>query len=409
MPETRRDATLALRDPVIASASKSGANYRLHRSMMISPQRQNNFDLIRLLAATQVVLAHAIGHTELLGKLPPWGRQVFDALMLLPGVPVFFVISGFLITQSFERKPTDLKGYFWRRSLRIFPGLWVCLMVTLAALGFYGFLGTDFVLSKTFAAWLAGQVSLFQFYNPEHFRGFGIGVANGALWTITVELQFYAFVPIYHWLSGDRKPAAMISVLMFLVSFAAYCVMDHQVNGPGGFTGAPTAFKLLHVTLIPHLWMFMLGILIHRRFETLRPWLEGKFLWYLAAYALFMAALHTLADFRSVPFYLGYLPARALLALGTISAAFSARSLSTRLLHGMDLSYGTYLYHSVVINVFVELGLMNTFAAVIYIFIASIILALLSWHGIEKPALARKSFSPSALWTRRSIPAGSDP
>jgi peptidoglycan/LPS O-acetylase OafA/YrhL len=368
---------------------------------MSSPQRQNNFDLIRLLAAMQVVVAHAIGHTELVHQLPPWGKQVFDALMLLPGVPIFFVISGFLITQSFERNPADLKGYFWRRSLRIFPALWVCLIVTLVALGSFGFLGADFVFSKNFGAWLAGQVSFFQFYNPEHFRAFGIGVANGALWTITVELQFYLFVPIFHWLTrSGGKAAAFLTSAIFLVSFAIHCVVDHQTNGPGGFTGAPIAFKLLFVTLAPHLWMFMLGVMIHRKFEMFRPWLEGKFLWYLAAYVLFMTALHTLVDFRSVPFYLGYLPSRALMALGTIAAAYSARSLSTRLLHGMDLSYGTYLYHSVVINVFVELGWLSSLTAVIYVFVVSIGVALLSWHGIEKPALARKSFSPGLLWAR---------
>ena len=151
----------------------------------------------------------------------------------------------------------------------------------------------EFLFSKTFAAWLAGQVSFLQFYNPEHFRGFGIGVANGALWT-----------PL------GRK---WLVTALFLSSFASYCVMDHQVNGPAGFTGAPIAYKLLHVTLIPHLWMFLLGILIHWNFDRLRPWLEGKFLPYLLGYAVFMALLVTLIDHRSLPFYLAYLPSRILL------------------------------------------------------------------------------------------------
>ena len=141
-------------------------------------------------------VAHAIGHTDLKNQLPAWGRQVFDALMMLPGVPVFFVISGFLIAKSYEKNPADLAGYFWRRGLRIFPALWVCLIFTLVVSAPSDFLARTSCLSKTFFAWLAGQVSFFQFYNPEHFRGFGIGVANGALWTITVELQFYVFVPI---------------------------------------------------------------------------------------------------------------------------------------------------------------------------------------------------------------------
>ena len=90
---------------------------------MISPNRLNNSDLIRLLAVVQVVVAHSIGHTPLVMQLSPWGRQLFEVLMLVPGVPVFFVISGFLIARSFERNPADVAGYFWRRGLRIFPAL----------------------------------------------------------------------------------------------------------------------------------------------------------------------------------------------------------------------------------------------------------------------------------------------
>lgn len=366
---------------------------------MIPPHRQNNFDLIRLLAAAQVVVAHAIGHTALSQQLSGWGKLAFDALMMIPGVPIFFVISGFLITKSFERNPTDVTGYFWRRGLRIFPALWVCLALTLVVLAGFGFLGVDFLFSKTLAAWLAGQLTFFQFYNPEHFRGFGIGVANGALWTITVELQFYGFVPVLYFLTR-RSFSKILMALMFLASFALYCVMDEKVNGPGGFTGAPLQFKLLHVTLIPHLWMFMLGIFAHRNFATLRGGLEGKFLYYAFGYAVFMAmqTIH-IAD-RSVAFYLAYLPSRVLLAGVTLSAAFSFRSLSHRLLAGTDISYGIYIYHSVVINVMLQLGMLTTFGSVGTVYLTSIFLSLISWHAIEKPALACKGASPRSLWHR---------
>jgi peptidoglycan/LPS O-acetylase OafA/YrhL len=371
---------------------------------MISAQRQNNFDLIRLLAAAQVVLAHAIGHTDLKNQLPAWGRQVFEAVMMFPGVPVFFVISGFLIARSYERNPADLAGYFWRRGLRIFPALWICLIFTLVTLGAFGFLGKDFLFSKTFAAWLMGQVSFCQFYNPEHFRGFGIGVANGALWTITVELQFYVFVPILHFLTrGARsgtKLAGGIMAFLFFVSFAVFCVMDHKVNGPGGFTGAPILYKLLHVTLIPHLWMFLLGILIHRNFAKLEPWIEGKVLYYLLAFGGFTALQYAFLTERTPFFYLAYLPSRVLLAFVTIACAYSLRPLSNKLLRGTDISYGVYIYHSIVINVVVQLGLMTSMRSVAIVYAVSVVAALLSWHCIEKPALACKSISPRAIWNR---------
>lgn len=366
--------------------------------------RQNNFDLIRLLAAAQVVVAHAIGHTELAAHLSGWGKWSFDALMMLPGVPIFFVISGFLITKSFERNPADMAGYFWRRSLRIFPALWVCLAVTLAVFAAFGFLGTDFLLSKTFPIWLAGQLTFLQFYNPDHFRGFGIGVANGALWTITVELQFYCFIPIFHFLTrgaGNRSALTKIIIaILFFASFAAYCVVNHQVTGPGGYTSAPILYKLLFVTLVPNLWMFLLGILIHRNYQTLEPWIEGKFLYWFGAFIAFMSLQAEFLPDRTLPAYFAYLPSRAILALATIAAAFTARSLSHKLLRGTDLSYGIYIYHSVAINVIVQLGLMTSGLSVAAVYGISIACALLSWHLVEKPALACKSFSPRAVWHR---------
>lgn len=373
-----------------------------------SNHRDNNFDLIRLLAAAQVVAAHAIGHTPLAGKLSPAAKQAFDVLLMVPGVPIFFVISGFLILRSFERNPTDIKGYLWRRGLRIFPALWVCLAVTIGALAAFGFLGADFVFSGTFAAWLAGQVTFVQFFNPEHFREFGIGVANGALWTITVELQFYLFVPVFWFLTRGRhagsRVSRFVSAALFAVSFGAYCVMDHKVNGPGGYNAAPTAYKLLFVSLVPHLWMFLLGAFIHRRYDRIRGWFESRFIVWAGLYAVLMAAVHFLLPLRSAPWYLAYLPTRVALAGATIAAAYSCRSLARRTLHGMDLSYGTYLYHSVVINVLVESGRMESFSSVALVYGITIGLALLSWHIVEKPALGMKSHVPGKA---RPVPAAS--
>lgn len=360
--------------------------------------RSNNFDLIRLVAALQVVVTHAIGHTGLREKLPEWQRQIFDLMVWLPGVPVFFVISGFLISRSYERSKGDLAGYFWNRSLRIFPALWVCLGVTLVLLGAFGFLPVSFLKSGTFIGWLLGQASFIQFFNPEQFRGFGIGVANGALWTISVELQYYIFIPILYATifrgSLGRRWAAVSLVLLFSLSYAAYAVMDVKLNGAGGFTGAPIAFKLLFNTLVPYLWMFMVGIMIHRNFDRLRGWLEGRVLIYLGAYAVMAALMQWLILQHSLPYYVCLLPARVLLGLATIAAAYSAKSLSGKLLRGTDISYGIYIYHLLVINFFVEKGWLHSLSDVPGVIGTAVILALLSWHLVEKTALSRKSAAP---------------
>ena len=64
----------------------------------------NNFDLLRILAALQVVLAHTRVHLDI-QRLPLW-----SLVEAFPGVPIFFAISGFLISASFERTP-NLASY----------------------------------------------------------------------------------------------------------------------------------------------------------------------------------------------------------------------------------------------------------------------------------------------------------
>jgi peptidoglycan/LPS O-acetylase OafA/YrhL len=362
-----------------------------------TPHRSNNFDLLRLLAAAQVVFVHAVGHTPVLPILSDGARKVFDVIVWFPGVAVFFVISGFLVARSYERLRGNLRAYFWHRALRIYPALLVCLAVSVVVLACFGFLGPEVRCSPTFWAWLLGQLTCGQFYNPEFFRGFGVGVVNGALWTISVELQFYLALPAFYALAWPRgRPRRFRRWLVpatFAASFCAFCYVDMHTNGSGGFRGAGTGVKLLFVSLVPHWWMFLLGLLLHRHFARLRGWLEGRLGWHFAAYLTFAALRHEWIG-RDSPlfplFYLGYLPERVLLATLTVAAAFSLRGLSNRLLGATDISYGIYLYHFLIINVLVELNWMRSPAAVAAVFVLAAAAGAAGWFGIERRALGLK-------------------
>ena len=69
------------------------------------------------------------------------------------------------------------------------------------------------------------------------------------------------------------------------------------------------------------------------------------------------------------------------------------RHLSGKILRGTDISYGLYIYHFIVINAFIEKSWLGSFSAIPLIFLTSVVLALLSWYLIEKPALSCKSLS----------------
>ena len=94
--------------------------------------RDNNFNLIRFLAALSVLFGHSIG---VLG-LPSAYEFFFDHLGLSlaeMAVDVFFVTSGFLVTASLINRG-NLIAFLWARVLRIYPALWAMLTPTVFAL-----------------------------------------------------------------------------------------------------------------------------------------------------------------------------------------------------------------------------------------------------------------------------------
>src|ERR1700732_5361655 len=152
----------------------------------------NNFDMIRLLAALQVPVMHPITYLKPAGFL---AHLVQFGLNLFPGVPIFFVISGLLISKSYEQADS-IRHYYQNRCLRIFPALWVCLVVTLGVICAIGVGSLGTVTAREWLLWWAAQMSIFQSYEADFLRPLGFsGGLNSSLWTIPIELEFYLLLP----------------------------------------------------------------------------------------------------------------------------------------------------------------------------------------------------------------------
>ena len=63
----------------------------------------------------------------------PVSKIINWPLDLFIGVPIFFILSGFLIWNSLENT-LDFKQFFSKRILRLYPELWVCLIVEILSI-----------------------------------------------------------------------------------------------------------------------------------------------------------------------------------------------------------------------------------------------------------------------------------
>lgn len=124
--------------------------------------KDNNLNLIRLLAAMQVVLTHSYRHLEINNYI---FENILSIISLFPGVPIFFFISGFLISKAYKSNSVLIE-YLQNRLLRTYPALWVCFILSITSVLIAGYLYMNDIFSFDFFKWLLAQVSFLQFYNP---------------------------------------------------------------------------------------------------------------------------------------------------------------------------------------------------------------------------------------------------
>ena len=354
----------------------------------------NNFDLLRLFAASQVAFIHVGDELDI--QFSGWLLSVRQYLDYFPGVPIFFVISGFLISASLDRNPS-LRNYAINRVLRIYPALWASTLLTLLLLAVFGNRIWEAIQASgangfiIVAKWFIAQVSFAQFYNPAVFKAnFGIGQLNGSLWTIPVELQFYLALPLlgpllWRGLSATKQNIRLLGATLLLFAFSwGFIHYRDEVS-----TISVKLAVLIRLSLLPYLFIFMLGIVLQRNQASLFRLLHGKGVYWLIAY-LSVAYIVNLYDQKPQNIYTSNLLLMVLLSITVVSLAFTARNLANLVLKGNDISYGAYIYHGIVLNLAFELGFTRSIGAFVVVLMVSYLLALLSWLAVEQPALSLK-------------------
>lgn len=329
----------------------------------------NNFDAVRLLAAAMVLCSH---QAALTGRSQPimFGMMTFGTL----GVLVFFSVSGYLVAQSWNRDP-HVWRYAAKRLLRIWPGL---AGATLFAACVLGPLVTSWPWSDYVRAPLTRHYfSLLYFSNalylPGVFEHTPFPVVNGSLWTIPIELRWYGIL-LLAGMCGLLKRSLRGVLLAVVCLYAGWVYLGYDVQHN------PQA-QFLHPGFgSEYGCFFCYGVaLFHFREAWMRhPWRLVAGLLVLAV-ALVACGYTYAALFVLLPFLV--------IRLGTWSTPVLRRCGRFG-----DFSYGIYIYAFMVQKTLVQwtgphlpylAGLMLTM-------IATLVLAVLSWFLVERPALRLK-------------------
>ncbi|GHD21390.1 acyltransferase family protein [Tianweitania populi] len=345
---------------------------------------RDNFAALRLLAASAVIYGHAF---YLTGQTSP-------GLLYSPvgtiAVKVFFVISGFLITESWDRD-ANLLRYMIRRSLRIFPALAVLALLTVAVVGpLYTSLSVAEYMAAEGTRHYLWNIFLFPVYAlPGVFTSNVYPVAvNGSLWTLPVEFFMYLTLPFA--LMFDRLvrfSLPIISVTVFGLAGvlgtmpASEPLVIYGTSLPAASAMAP--YFLAGATFRRYLDWIPLNLQCGILAAFSAPFITGSPL--LQETCLFVLLPYAVLSFAKAP-----IPAFA--AVDRVG----------------DLSYGIYLYGFVVqqcVAVTFKTDGQPSLNAIIALLV-SCGLAKLSWHFVEKPALRLK---PRSLGSFRPSLAGIQP
>jgi peptidoglycan/LPS O-acetylase OafA/YrhL len=350
--------------------------------------RDNNFDLLRFVLAVMVIFSHS--YVIYSGKLTDTepGMIFTQNQTDLGGIAVdfFFIISGFLILQSYLYSGSTT-NYLKKRFLRIYPGYFVAFALSILL---FGPLGTLLDHSMTSLAHYFDTINkkrlilnLFTLQKPiggQTFTWLPLpSMLNESLWTIEYEFLCYLILPLVLFRSFLNKKWPIV-VLFIMV----YVVVAVQHFLPTLLTEQRFPAKLLYIidpVLVPRLLIYFLAGSCFYLYRNKIPRTNT------------IALVATVVTVLSCVWFKGL--ELVLPVTGTYLVfymAFHPRIKLSGFAKKGDLSYGMYLYAWPVQQTITYLLYkhLNPFLLFVLTVPVTYLLAWLSWHYIEKVFLKFK-------------------
>lgn len=213
-------------------------------------QRQPALDAVRAIAALAVFAHHADG-------LFPAGWM---------GVPIFYVLSGYFITKHLLEQQKETLGTFYQsRVIRIVPAYMVYVATIGAVLCTFGAAVEFMQMVPTLVTFTYNWGSMSP-YMPRSFF-------TGHLWTLSVEIQFYAIWPLVLRRAGARfnLVCLMLIVVAPALRFACYQA------GLSMFDSSETALTMVYLFSPGYIDAFAAGALVAAGFPIFNTHLKKTF------------------------------------------------------------------------------------------------------------------------------------
>lgn len=329
----------------------------------------NNFDGLRLVAALMVLVSHQF---VLLGMR----EYTLVEGMTLGSVAVgmFFVMSGYLIAESWRHDPHIVR-FAMRRLLRIWPALIVATLViaiagaAVTSLPLQEYFGRDTHRFITFNFQLRPYYTLPGVFvrNPGNPS---LSAVNGSWWTIPLEAKCYVYVAVLGAIGLRRRMLTLVAFLIVAVMYAKTLPGHSRHDAFDNLCYFYTAFFLAGVGAR------QFATEIHRRRLATAAAVAACI---LASVWLRHARLAEWAVLAPMTLWIGKRSTPGLRS----TARFG------------DLSYGAYLYayfvQQLIVHMWPAAATFAAFAATTGVAaIVTLAVAWCSWHAVEAPALSLK-------------------
>jgi peptidoglycan/LPS O-acetylase OafA/YrhL len=336
--------------------------------------RENNFDFLRFSFALFVVISHSY---------PLSGSNIYNQWILRLtnnqielsslGLSGFFILSGYLIFQSLERSK-NIIDFYWKRILRLFPGLFVVLVLTILLAPFVYQSLIPYLSNREIYTYIPRNLSLFKpqynidgIFKDNPYRN----AINGSIWTLCYEFSFYVILSFLLVIINKRRLVSALLVASFIIMLVIYNSFGTQLNEIEKFGILGYYFINFGAFFIGGSFLASLKIknFKHKDFLLIITLIFLMIILYFNVYNIFKHVVLTI-----LILLIGLKPLKYISSFGKMG----------------DPSYGIYIYGFPIQQTLMYFFKLDLLELMFFSVLISIIFGYVSWYLIEEKALSYK-------------------